>query len=175
MPSRQDRNYFELFGLSAAFDLDLNDLTHRYRGLARATHPDRFAAGSDQERRIAVQTTALLNEAFQTLKDPIARANYLLELSGVASERDSQRAMDPVFLAEQIEFRERLDDARHSKDSKARLADLATDVESRLRQTTDELRARLVPGTAELERACRIVREMQFLTKLRRQIAELEE
>src|SRR5437868_4529239 len=109
-PSVADKNYFELFGLPVSFDLDLADLTERYRGLARTTHPDRFAGGSDQERRVAMQTTASINEAFRILKDPIARGRYLLELRGVRLNAESETVRDTSFLAEQIELREQLED-----------------------------------------------------------------
>ena len=176
MPFVVGKNYFELFGLPATYDLDVGDLTGRYRDLARQVHPDRFAAGLEQERRIAVQTTALLNEAFQTLKDPVARARYLLQLRGVELGEGTETAMDAVFLSEQMELRERLDDARHDAQPKARLAELAADVEKRLQDTTEQLRVRLGGSAAtDVERARHIVRELQFLDKLRRQIDDFEE
>lgn len=170
----QSKNYFELFGLSASFDIDLSDLAERYRGLARATHPDRFTLGSDHERLLALQTTALVNEAFQTLKDPIHRARYLLQLRGVDLGADTDTAMDPVFLTEQIELRERLEQARLDADPALSLARLAEDVGQRMRQTTDDLRAQLESGDRP-EHARRLMREMQFLDKLRHQIGDVEE
>ena len=175
MPFAANKNFFELFGLSAAFDIDLTDLTQRYRGLARELHPDRYASGSGQERRLALQMTALLNQAHQTLKDPIARAAYLLQLRGVELGNDTDTKMDPEFLADQIELRERLDDARHDSNPRARYEELATIVERRLQETTDKLRTRLAPDAAHAEQARDIVRELQFLDRIRRQIVEMVE
>lgn len=175
MPLRvADKNYFELFGLPAVFDLDLADLAMRYRESARQVHPDRYASGSDQERRLAMQVTALVNEAFQTLKEPITRAQYLLRLRGVDMGGDTDTAMDSAFLVEQIELRERLEDALHSAQAKQRLTELAAQVQQRMDETTHALSAQLEPGTNN-ETARRIVRELQFLDKLRRQIADMEE
>src|SRR5258708_30152591 len=98
MPLAADKNYFELFGLPAAFDLDVENLAARYRDLARATPPDRYASGSDFERRLAMQMTTLLNEAHRVLKDPICRAGYLLQLKGVTWPEGTAVTMPPAFL-----------------------------------------------------------------------------
>ena len=67
------------------FDIDTAELAVRYRELQRRVHPDKFANASDQERRLSLQMTAQVNEAFQTLKDPVRRGRYLLSLRGVES------------------------------------------------------------------------------------------
>jgi molecular chaperone HscB len=172
-PFGADKNYFELFGLAATFDIDVADLASRYRRLARETHPDRYAGGSDQERRVAAQATALLNEAYRTLKEPIERASYLLALQGVTVGGETDTAMNPVFLAEQIELRERLDEVRHAGDAVAHLARLTEDVARRIEETRIRLRECL--AQAESQQARQLVREMQFLDKLRRQIGDVEE
>ncbi len=173
-PFVADKNYFELFGLPVTFDVNLTGLTERYRSVARETHPDRFVSGSDQERRLAMQMTAFVNEAFQTLKDPIARARYLLQLRGADPGSDTDTAMDPAFLSEQIELRERLDEACDAADAKARLGHLADDVAQRTQETTDALRIQFMRAD-QLDKARGLVRELQFLDKLRRQIGDLEE
>ena len=71
-------NFFELFNLPIGFEIDTQDLAERYRSLQAAVHPDKFASSSDLERRIAIQQSARINEAFQTLKNPLQRARYLL-------------------------------------------------------------------------------------------------
>jgi molecular chaperone HscB len=167
-----DKNYFELFGLSPHFELDIAQLTSRYRELAREAHPDRFARGSDSERRLAVQMTTLLNEAFRVLKQPISRARYLLELQGATHGPDAVAAVDPAFLLEQMTLRERLDEARgHVGD----LAALREDVARAIREREAMLRQQLTPGASQPAPALRTVQEMQFLDKLRQQIADLEE
>jgi len=59
------KNHFELFGLSAVFDIDTDELAVRYRELQRRVHPDKFANASDQARHLSLQMTALVNEGFK--------------------------------------------------------------------------------------------------------------
>ena len=74
--------HFALFELQPGFNLDLDQLAVRYRELARGVHPDRFADASEREQRLALEQSASLNEAYQTLKSPAKRARYLLALKG---------------------------------------------------------------------------------------------
>ncbi len=67
------KNYFELFGLPVGFIVDTDALAENYRELQRVIHPDRYANASEQERRLSVQGASRINEAFETLKDPIGR------------------------------------------------------------------------------------------------------
>jgi len=176
MPVGQEKNHFELFGLPLRFDIDSADLSGRYRDLPRHFHPDRYASGSDQQRRLALQMTANINEAFQTLKDPLTRGRYMLALLGVSTDEETDTVMDPAFLMAQMELRENLQAARAAQDRQPRLAALMRDVERRLAQGTGELGQRLGENTpASLARARSLVREMQFLRKVQREIEDLEQ
>ena len=110
------RNYFELFGFSESFDIDQDELARKYRSLQSALHPDRFASASDQERRVAVQTTAFVNEAFVTLKSDLKRAHYLLKLKNIDFDADTETSNDAEFLMQQMEFHERVEELDQSKD-----------------------------------------------------------
>lgn len=170
MPLSAERNYFELFGFAAAYELDSADLAARYRDIARELHPDRHVNGSDHQRRLAAQMSATLNEAYQTLKDPLSRASYLLKLRGFESTTASMT--DNAFLVGQMELRERLDDAG---DDLVRISALATDVEQGIAERQEQLRTQLAPATWAPQAALRTIHEMQFLNKLRRQIGDQEE
>ena len=63
-------------------DLDLGMLEHEFHRLSRKLHPDRFARASDDEKEWSLADTALLNDAYRTLRDPIRRTEYLLKLHG---------------------------------------------------------------------------------------------
>ena len=71
-------SHFDLFHLPAQFALDASALDHAYRTVQAQVHPDRFAAAGDAQKRIAMQWATRTNEAYQTLRDPLKRATYLL-------------------------------------------------------------------------------------------------
>jgi molecular chaperone HscB len=164
-----DSSYFELFGLPVVFDIDVADLSVRYRELARTLHPDRFARGSDEERRLAAQRMAILNEGFQVLKQPITRAQYVLRLRNGASE---QVPGDVVFLTQQMELRERLDDVRSDREG---LNALRSEIKQSLQERERVLAAQLSTDSWKPDAARQTVTEMQFFDKLLRQIDDLQE
>lgn len=169
------QNYFELFGLPVDFEIDSEALALHYRELQRAVHPDRFAGGSDQERRLSVQHAARINEAFRTLKDPLARARYLLELNGVASD-DQDTSMDPDFLMEQMELREALEGVRGSDQPFDALSGVRDDIEGRERALVMELQSLFIDGSAQaLKDAIQVVRKLQFMNRLVDEANDLEE
>ena len=176
MRATPGKNHFELFGLPVTFDIDTGDLAVRYREVQRRVHPDKFANASDQDRRLSLQMTALINEAFQTLKDPVRRGRYLLSLRGIDLGDETDTAMDPAFLMEQIELRENLEAVKQADNPHKHLAELANRIEQRLQDGIGQFRRALLEDTPETNKQARnAVREMQFLEKMRREIDNLEE
>jgi molecular chaperone HscB len=102
---------FELFGLPERFAQDRAAIDARWKELQREAHPDKFAAQGAAAQRIALQWSVRINEAYQRLKDPLKRAAYLCELRGAPINAESNTAMPPAFLMQQMEWRESLEDA----------------------------------------------------------------
>lgn len=102
---------FELFGLPVQFAQDSAVLDARWKDLQREAHPDRFAAQGEAAKRLAMQWSVRINEAYQRLKDPLKRAAYLCELHGAPINAENNTAMPGAFLMQQMEWREALDDA----------------------------------------------------------------
>jgi molecular chaperone HscB len=75
-------DYFQVFGLERGFQIDLPALEREFYSLSRKVHPDRFARAGENERQWSLADTALLNDAYRTLKDPLHRTEYLLKLEG---------------------------------------------------------------------------------------------
>ena len=176
MPLDLGKNYFELFGLPLDFDIAADDLTARYRQLQRRVHPDKFANSSAQERRLSMQMTAQINEAYQTLQRPVSRGRYLLGLLGVDMNDETDTSMDPVFLMEQIELRESLAEVKQTADPHKTLDELANQIEQRMQAKTEQFRRHLMKNSSEgLSQARAAIREMQFLQKLRHEIDDGEE
>ena len=113
------QDHFALFQLPRCFRIDSARLDSAWRTAAAAAHPDRFAAASDAEKRVALMQATRINEAYQTLKSPLARARYLLQLAGVDTAEETNTSMPPAFLMAQMEWRENIEDARHGKDTAA--------------------------------------------------------
>ena len=110
-------DYFTLFGLPASYTLSLEPLAARYQELQRQYHPDKFASGSAAEQLAAVQQSATINQAWQTLRHPLTRAEYLLSLHGFDLASEQHTVRDTAFLMEQLELREELDEIEQAKDS----------------------------------------------------------
>jgi len=126
-------NYFQLFNLPATLDIDKQQLSHAYQTLQKLTHPDKFASGTDQEKRIALQKNAQLNDAYSVLKHPLSRAQNLLALRGIEINGEQQTMQDNSFLMQQMEWREALDDVRGDEDALERFSDeLISDINARI-------------------------------------------
>ena len=109
------QNYFELFGLAPSFNIDLATFETNFRKIQSASHPDRFVASTASEKLSSMQLATLANEAYQTLKSPANRAQYLLELQGITAISETNTAMPTDFLMQQLEWREALEDAKADK------------------------------------------------------------
>jgi molecular chaperone HscB len=105
-------NDFVLFGLPERFVLDRADVDARWRQLQASVHPDRFAAEGAAAQRVAMQWAMRVNEAHRRLRDPLPRASYLCELRGAPIDAQRNTAMPAAFLAQQMAWREALDDAQ---------------------------------------------------------------
>ena len=110
--------YFTLFRIESAFDIDTENLEQTYRALAARFHPDKFASASTFEQKQAVMMSSTINDAYRTLKNPIDRAAYLLKTSGIDADAPEHTAFAPEFLMQQMEWRETLMEARAESDLK---------------------------------------------------------
>lgn len=105
-------NDFELFGVPVQFAQDRLALDARWKELQREAHPDKFAAQGASAQRVAMQWSVRINEAYQRLRHPLKRASYLCELNGAPINAETNTAMPPAFLVQQMEWREALDEAK---------------------------------------------------------------
>ncbi|WP_455197517.1 Fe-S protein assembly co-chaperone HscB [Kaarinaea lacus] len=170
------QNYFEIFDLPTSYDIDLTELSTRYRKLQTAVHPDKFANASDLERRISMQQSALINEAYQTLKSPLSRARYMLQLKGIDLTNESSVNMDSEFLMQQMRLREALEQVRDAQDPEAKLLVIAKEIEQAIaEQITVVSRLFKEDNADQLAKITDYVRRMQFMVKLQQEAEALEE
>ena len=170
------QDYFSLFDLPVSFQIDAAELERRYRELQRALHPDRYAHAGDQERRLSVQQTAHLNEAFHTLRDAARRARYLLERQGIGFDDEKDTHFDAAFLMEQMELREELDAIARAADPLAGISAFMNDLEQRRQSMFGELEKLFAEDSPEnLQQAKQVVQKIRFLERLRQEAEEREE
>ncbi len=174
MTPKFSRNHFELLGLPLAYAVDPARLERGYRDLQSRVHPDRFASASEAERRVAMQWATRTNEAYRTLRDPVERARYLLSLKGFDTGEESNTAMPPDFLMQQMEWREIVAEARAGRD-RAALERLRREIGEERREMLGLLE-RALDADANYDAGCSLVRKLRFLDKVEDEIdATLED
>lgn len=165
-------DYFTLFGLPAGYEIDTQALAARFQDLQRQYHPDKFASGTQAEQLAAVQHSATINQAWQTLRNPLSRAEYLLSRHGFDLSSEQHTVRDTAFLMEQLELREELNEIEQAKDE-ARLERFIKRVkgmfDTRHQQMVDQL------NNETWDVAADSVRKLRFLDKLRSSAEQLEE
>jgi molecular chaperone HscB len=174
MPVNLSQDHFELFGIPVRFEVDTAELDRRYRELHREVHPDRFATAPEAERRVSMQLATRVNEAYQTLKSPLKRAVYILQLRGVDPKFETNTAMPPEFLMEQMSWRERIEAGSEKPEE---LLQLQVRLRDESRNIYEKLHGHLDEGRDD-EAASQTTRMLMFYEKLDDEIdgklAELE-
>ncbi|HTJ94668.1 MAG TPA: Fe-S protein assembly co-chaperone HscB [Pararobbsia sp.] len=160
-------DHFELFHLPRRFNVDARALDEAYRAVQTQVHPDRFAAAGEAQKRVAMQWASQANDAYQTLRQPLKRAIYLLHLRGVDVQAEDNTAMEPAFLMQQMEWRERIEDAAGSRN--------IDELESLGRELRDDARIRFDKLAALLDSqadqgAAEAVRQLMFIERVSEEV-----
>src|SRR5262249_3910437 len=121
--------YFELFGLAPAYDIDTEALSRKYLAIARNVHPDAFATSNEVTQSLILRISAAVNRAHETLRDPLLRAEYILELSGGKSAGEDKRVPDDL-LVHVMALREEIEEAKCQGD-KTTLAGFRETIEAK--------------------------------------------
>lgn len=110
-------DYFSFLGLPRKLNVDPQEIERRFRSLSRQFHPDFFYNATPAERRASLERSSYLNDAYRTLKQPIARVEYLLQLEGLAARtpEEAARQVPPSLLEEVFALNEELDEVRDLK------------------------------------------------------------
>ena len=162
------QNFFTLLNLPEAFVVDLKKLDQHYQAIQKEIHPDRFASLNDETKMESVKKTAQVNNAYQTLKSSIRRAEYLLHLYGFDINDEKYTAVPQDFLLQQMEWREELE--THTKNKEA-LEKLASEVAIKKKQKIDLLPT-YFDKKNNLPEAIKITRELNFIEKIEQHISD---
>jgi molecular chaperone HscB len=114
-PLAADADYFAFFGLPRKLAIDADTLERKFHSLSWKLHPDNFVRASEYERSLSLERSSQLNDAFRTLREPVSRLEYLLEISGARSEGQHKQQAPPELLAEVFELNESLDELREAR------------------------------------------------------------
>jgi molecular chaperone HscB len=164
------RDHFALFGLPGRQALDTVELERVYQEVQSRVHPDKHAHLGDSERRLAMQWATRVNEAYLTLKSPLKRAQYLLQMHGFDPRIEHNTAMPAEFLMDQMELREAVAVAREGGDAEG-----LDYMHRRLKKEMAGQYAELVAALDERRdyaRAADVVRQLMFQEKLLHEIDE---
>ncbi|MDO8990266.1 MAG: Fe-S protein assembly co-chaperone HscB [Sideroxyarcus sp.] len=162
------QDFFSLFNLPTRYQIDSIALEQSFLALQAKVHPDKSSHLSEAERRLSMQWATRVNEGYQTLRNPLDRARYLLSLQGVHTLEDSNTAMPVDFLMQQMEWREALEESKQTKDISA-LEELEQHVQHEVSILQQQLAAD-IDDTRDYAAASGIVRKLKFLEKLAEEI-----
>ncbi|NMP30970.1 co-chaperone HscB [Thalassotalea sp. M1531] len=169
-------NYFQLFGFDEKFNLDTAQLTQVYQKLQKSVHPDRFAHSSSQEQMLAVQKSSMINDAYQTLKSPLKRAEYMLSLRETPMPNEQASFKDNAFLMRQMELREMLAEVKFADDIDAAVFEANQVLETEFNGLYKTMQIQLAENSAASNQAaCEILRKLKFYQKLHIELDRLED
>lgn len=166
-------DYFTLFGLTFSYSINLEQLTYRYQELQRRYHPDRFANQSESDKVSALQQAATINAAYQALKHPLKRAEYMLTLYDIDINNEQYTMHDTAFLMEQLALCEELECIETSVQSEEALALFSSSLVKTIKSYLQEMEKQL--NSEQWINAADTVRKLRFLDKLQQQVEQLEE
>ena len=166
------KDYFALFGITKSFKIDGAALAERYRFLQRKSHPDMHASGDPMEKRIALQYSGYVNQAYSTLRDANRRAFYLLELGGFAENEVNSFPVDEEFLFEQMMLRDRISDLCDGDDALSVIEEVTASLE-RL-QGDAEANFLKFYQQDKLEQAAPFANCLQYLFKMKEELDRSE-
>ena len=164
-------NHFSLLNLPKQFDLSPEALEQAWKQASSRVHPDRFATASAAEKRVAVQWASRVNDAYQTLKNPLSRAAYMCELEDFPIQAESNTAMGTEFLMTQMHWREQLDDVRTDPQHNG-LTELLQEIQAKQLELFDEMK-NLIDARQDYASAAKRVREWMFVNKMHQEVKAL--
>ena len=142
-------DYFAFMGLPHRLNIEAAELERRFRALSRQFHPDFFYNATTAERRASLERSSYLNDAYRTLRDPVTRLQYILQIEGLAPQgpAEASRQVPPALLEEVFALNEELDEVRD-----ARTAGAADDVwRGRLERARQPIETKRVAHEARLQ------------------------
>lgn len=111
-PIAAGSDYFSFFGLPRRLQIDDSELEQSFYSLSRQFHPDYFMGASEPERQASMERSAMLNDAYRTLRDKVARVTYLLTLEGY---KEAEKKAPPDLLEEVFELNLQIEELKAAR------------------------------------------------------------
>ena len=175
-------DYFEVFSLPRLLNIDLRALEKTFHELSRKYHPDYFSTASAEEKQQALRMTALLNDAYRTLRHPVRRVDYLVHLEGFKPDGSK---VPQSFLMEVFEINEQMEEVKSGSASKGEIEALRREIKGRAAGFESQIQKgsedwdRLVTGgapaaqlKAQLTKLTEILSESSYIRNLERDLEE---
>ena len=159
------KNFFELFNIEIAIDVNKSELDEKVKVLQNKFHPDKFSSGSDFEKRLALQISSHINDGYKILGDIVLRIEYILKINNFVKD-ESKTINDINFLQEQIEYSELVESLNDNFDSKI-IENSLFSIKSLLKTTVDSIKSSFESNDSE--------NVWQNLSKLRFYIKNINE
>jgi len=175
-PLSAEADLFTVLDLPRQLALDPADLERRYHAASRAVHPDRFQTASRRERELSLGASAAVNRAYRTLRDPVARGRYWLELHG-ARLGDGGPQVPPAIAAEVFETQEKLEELRAAArpDLRREVEALRDGFTTRLGTLRDELCALYASANGGAPSLDELKRRLSEIAYLRTLLGDIED
>lgn len=150
--------YFELFSIEPGYEIDPGELRRKYLALSRSIHPDVAGRDSDRQRKQSLALSSGLNRAYETLRNPVDRAEYMLQLAGGPSAADD-KSVPGGLLGEVMMLREEIEEAAEAEDH-ASLRGMRESVLQRQQQTLERIAGLCREGLTDAERQKQLRHEL---------------
>ena len=175
-------NYFEVFGLPKILNIDLAALEKKFHELSRQYHPDYFTTGSAEDKQKALRMTALLNDAYRTLRHPVRRVEYLLDIEGFKPDGSK---VPKSFLMEMFDINEQVEELKSGTATPQQISTVRKDIEDRAARFDSQIESasqewdRLVTSAAaepalkaQLSKLTEILSSSSYIRNLERDLEE---
>ncbi|ETV94558.1 Fe-S protein assembly co-chaperone HscB [Aphanomyces invadans] len=163
-------NYFKIFGIPESFAIDAKKVEQLYWSLQKKMHPDLYGSKSEMEKELSVVNSALVNQAYNLLKAPTSRANYLLRLHGIDALGDATTYVEPAVLMEIMEAREDIEECDSMEHLEQLKAANASQIEACMHKLTQAL-----DSNQDFAMSKQLTVELQYLVKLSEAILDKQD
>lgn len=98
-------DYFAVMGLERKLTIDHEKLEKTFYRLSRMCHPDLYQRKSQREKELSLDLSSTLNTAYETLRDPFRRTEYLISLEGGRVDKEANKVL-PELMEEIFSIQE---------------------------------------------------------------------